>query len=146
MLRGICDTTFDPTHVVYLPVEARNRVSVSDATKATVTVSRFSAHRIDLDVDAAQAAWVVLAQSYYHPWRAYVGGKSTPLTRANNSVQAFEVPAGRSVVKLVYEDQTFHRGAVLSGLTSVICVWLWFRFKRPEKLRSSTQSTAMEFH
>ena len=145
MLRGISDTTFDPAHVVYLPVEARNRVSVADATKATVTVSRFSAHRIDLDVDAAQAAWVVLAQSYYHPWRAYVGGKSAPLTRANNSVQAFEVPAGRSVVKVVYEDQPFHRGAVLSGLTSVICVWLWFLFKRREKLRSSTQSTAMEF-
>ena len=83
-------------------------------------------------MDADAPAMVVVAQSYYHPWRAYVDGHATPLWRANYAFQALEVPGGKHQVTLVYEDQLFIFGCALSLVSLFACVvlWLWWS-KRP---------------
>ena len=35
---------------------------------------RHRAHQVDLEVDASEASLVVVAQTYYHRWRAFVDG------------------------------------------------------------------------
>jgi hypothetical protein len=126
-LREMSGPIFDPAHLVYLPLETQSQLSVSNAAQVKVTVAKFRAHQTDLEVEAAQPALVVLSQSYYHHWRAYVNGKSTPIFRANHFAQALEVPAGRSMVQLKYQDRVFRNGATLSVLTLLVCLWLWFR-------------------
>ena len=69
---------------------------------------------------------VVIAQSFYHNWRAFVDGQQVRLWRANYAYQALEIPAGQHEVTLVYRDRAFYLGAVASALSLALCfVLLW---------------------
>jgi uncharacterized membrane protein YfhO len=73
---------------------------------------------------------VVIAQAFYHNWRASVADRPTPLLRANHAFQALQVPAGRQQVTLVYEDRAFYCGAVISLVSAVACVVIWLRGRK----------------
>ena len=110
---------------MYLPVAARAQTSATTSAEAKAKITRISAHRIELEVDAAAPAWVVIAQAFHHPWKAYIDGAPSRLWRANYAFQAVEVTTGRHSVKLVYEDQAFRIGALVSVLTLLACGGLW---------------------
>src|SRR6185436_9416796 len=107
-LRSLMDNSFDPAHTVYLPPDVRPFVSVSNRAEAKVVSKGFSAQRIEARVEASAPAMMVVAQSFYHPWHAYVDDRPVPLWRANYAFQAFEVPKGQHQIRLVYEDTAFH--------------------------------------
>jgi hypothetical protein len=50
---------------------------------------------VDIEAEAAEPSLVVVAQTYYHDWRADVDGQPTHLLRANHAFQAVQVPAAR---------------------------------------------------
>lgn len=122
-LQGIADAAFDPKTMVVLPEEARTALIVTNSAKAEVTSTKFSAHRIEAEISTAAPAIVVIAQSFYGPWRARVDGRPAPLWRANHAFQGVEIPAGDHHVELVYHDQRFALGAVISGLAWAACLW-----------------------
>ena len=119
---------FDPRRTVYLPMDARPFVSVSNSSPARVSGQHFSAQKVAFDVEAAEPALVVIAQSFYHNWRAQVDGKPARLLRANHAFQALEVPGGgRHHVTLKYEDRAFYAGAIISLMSAAIWAGLWLR-------------------
>jgi uncharacterized membrane protein YfhO len=61
---------------------------------------------------------VVVAQTYYHNWKAEVDGVSVPLLRANAAFQAVQMPAGKHTIHLFYQDRAFEIGAAIS-----VCMW-----------------------
>ena len=123
---------FDPRRTVFLPPEARALVTVSNASPATVSVRQFSPHKVQLEVQAPEPALVVIAQSFYHNWQAYVDNQPARLWRANHAFQALQVPAGPHQVTLVYADRLFYYGGLVSLLSTAIWVALWLRGrKRP---------------
>lgn len=115
---------FDPRRVVYLPPEAKTTVQATNATRATIVNERVTAHRIECEIGAESPALIVIAQTYYHPWKAYVDGCATRVWRANHAFQAVEVPAGQHHLKLVYQDRALWIGGVISGLALVGCAVL----------------------
>ena len=124
-LAALASTQFDPRAVAFLSPQDRARVSVTNQTTTRVLPGNWSAQRITFTVEAAEPALVVVAQSFYHNWRAYVGGKSVPLLRANYAYQALEVPSGRQEVALIYEDRAFYLGAVISLISVATLVGIW---------------------
>jgi hypothetical protein len=126
VLRGLTDGTLDPTQFVYLPPEARASAQATSAADVKVIRREFASERIEAEVDAAKPAWMVVAQAYYHPWRANVDGQPVKLWRANYAFQALEIPAGRHVVRLVYQDREFTVGMVISLATAGICLVAWW--------------------
>ena len=118
--------------MVFLRPEDKARVSVTGPTAARIISTNWSPHRITLVAEAAEPAMAVISQCFYHNWRAYVGGRPTPLLQANYAFQALQIPAGRSEVTLVYEDRMFYYGALLSFLSAVILAGLWFRSRKTE--------------
>lgn len=124
-LRNVASANFDPRSIVYLPIEARGVIAVTNASTAQITDRKFFAQRTELTVETPAPALVVVAQAYYHPWHAYVDGARVKLWEANGAFQALEVPAGKHQVKLVYEDTAFHYGLVISlaSLAAVVIVW-----------------------
>lgn len=115
-LASIAGTNFNPRTEVYLSL-SREIVAASNTTIVKISSAKFSAQEIDASVDASAPAMLVAAQSYYHPWRAYVDGKSTPLWRANYAFQSLEIPAGIHQIKLVYVDWNFRLGLAVSLVT-----------------------------
>ena len=112
---------FEPLHEVYLPLEAQGRIQATNGGGARILSSQFAAQHVGIEVEAATPAMVVIAQTFYHPWHAYVDGKPTPLWRANYAFQALEVPAGRHQVRLGYEDHSFIYGCIISLSSLLSC-------------------------
>ena len=96
-------------------------------TSARVLSAKWSAQRIECEVESSAPTLVVIAQAFYHPWRATVNGQPATILRANHAFQAVPVPAGRSTVRLEYVDRRFRLGIVLSALGLIACIVLWWR-------------------
>ncbi len=128
-LAGVTADDFDPVRSVYLPAEAGAYLTARRA-RAKIISRQFTEHRLSAEVEAAAPALVVVAQAFYHPWKAYVDGKPARLWRANYAYQALEVPAGRHQVLLVYQDTGFDIGVVISLGAIAACLLAWFRGRR----------------
>src|SRR5262249_34907960 len=100
-------------------------VTVTNASSAQIVASHVDRQRLAFEIKAAAPALLVLAQTYFHPWRAYVNGQPTKIWRANHAFQAIEVPAGHSEVKFVYKDGMLLSGSILSGVAMLVCAALW---------------------
>ena len=124
-------TNFSPEQVVYLPNQARASIQFTNASRIKINRTRFTAHRVDIDLEAPQAGLVVIAQSYYHPWRAYADAKPTRLWRANYAFQAIQLHAGNRSVVLKYADTPFYLGALFSVAVLLGCASTWARSKKP---------------
>jgi hypothetical protein len=118
-------TNLDFRRIVVLPLEARGSLTATQPTSARVLEARFANQSISIQTEAPAASLVVISQSHYPAWRAYVDGRPTKIWRANYAFQALEVPAGRHQIRMVYEDKTLLAGAVLSGLGLLACASLW---------------------
>ena len=122
ILQMLVSTNFNPRQEVYLPLEAKTFIAATNPTRVTISSARYSAQQIEAGIEADAPAMLVAAQTYYHPWRAYVDGKPTPLWRADSIFQALEVPGGSHRIKLVYEDRQFHLGGIISVTTLAGCL------------------------
>ncbi len=119
-LQAVTGTRFDPVRFVYLPPDAKRFITATNQAEAKILSHNVEAEHVEAEVEASAPAMMVVAQAYYHPWHAYVDGKTTPLFRANYAFQALEVPAGKHQVSLVYEDRIFKAGAIISLATLLL--------------------------
>jgi hypothetical protein len=131
---------FDPRRVVFLPVEAKSRVSVSNQTPARIVKQAFAPERITIAVQAPTSTMLVVAQTFYHCWKATIDGTPATLWRANHAFQALQLPAGVHRVELVYRDSAFRFGVLISSLALLGCVgWLL----RERRIAVRTKSLAV---
>ena len=131
-LQMLTNADFHPRQEVYLPPEAESFISASHVAAVKLSPVQYSAQRIEAGIETAAPTLVVAAQTYYHPWHAYVDGQPTRLWRADYAFQALEVPAGAHRVTLVYEDRRFYPGVIISLTTLTGCViFHFFRRRRP---------------
>jgi hypothetical protein len=126
-LAALTNASFAPRDEVYLPPEARASVLASHAGTARILSASYAAQRIEAQVETPAPTMLVAAQTYYHPWHAYVDGRRVPLWRANYAFQAVALPAGKHQVRLVYEDRRFQAGTAISLATLAGCAVLLFR-------------------
>ena len=123
---AIGQTNVDFRKVVYLPPEAKSRVTAKREPAARIIGKLFGASKETIQVEAPGPAMVFISQAYYHNWKARVDGKAVPLWRANYAFQAVEVPAGRHEVTLMYRDKMFRIGALLAAWAGLVCAAIWF--------------------
>jgi len=123
-------TNLDFRRIVMLPPEARGSLTATQQISARILDAKFANQSIAIQTEAPAASLVVISQSHYPAWKAYVDGQPTKIWRANYAFQALEVPAGRHQIQLVYEDKALLAGAVLSGLGLLACAVLWWRNSR----------------
>jgi hypothetical protein len=88
-----------------------------------VLVSR-SSGTIEARIEGEGGGWLALAEAFDPGWTADVGGRSTPVYRANGPFIAVPVPAGSSVVRVRYRPRSFFFGAALSALGLVSLAFL----------------------
>jgi hypothetical protein len=82
-----------------------------------------------LDVNMNRAGFVVVSNSAWSGWRAYVDGRRTKIVRANHAFLGIYVPAGRHAIRLRYLPQSFvigraitfaTLGAIVLGIAAVV--------------------------
>jgi len=126
-LEALAAPDFDSTKTVFFSPDAKPLVTVSHGTVAKIVRSDFSAQRVEIEVESQGPGLLVIAQSFYDAWHASIDGRPVPLLRANHAFQALQVPTGSSHVSLRYQDRGLWLGAIVSGLTALICLIWWRR-------------------
>jgi len=86
------------------------------------------------DAGMQSEGYVVISDSSWKGWRAYIDGKRVPMHRANAAFLAVLVPAGQHTVRVVYWPRSFVTGRAITfgtlGLMIAFAVMSHFRNAR----------------
>jgi len=106
--------TVDPRRTALLeqPPPELDRPERPSADRASVTT--YEADRIRLETATGAAGLLVLSETYYPAWKAYVDGQPVPLYAADHALRAVPVPAGEHTVELRYESWSLRVGLATS--------------------------------
>jgi hypothetical protein len=85
-------------------------------------IVEYESTRVSCDVEARTSGYLVLLESYYPGWRAYLDGKEAEILRANYSFRAVKVPEGKHRVEFVYRPRSFYAGLSLTSVALLIGV------------------------
>ncbi|HEX8171601.1 MAG TPA: YfhO family protein [Thermoanaerobaculia bacterium] len=85
--------------------------------EARLHVRRSGGARYDIDVVARGATRVVVVESNWPGWRAYVDGKRVALARTDRAFFSVYVPEGRHKVRVIYLPEAFVRGRAVTFAT-----------------------------
>jgi Bacterial membrane protein YfhO len=117
VLRLLSSEAFDPTQEVILDSEIA--IPPMHQLRATAKIVRYENERVTIAASADSEAILVLADSHYPGWKAFVDGKQEVIRRANLFFRAVPLPAGNHTVEFRYEPRSFTIGLVISVVTLV---------------------------
>ncbi|MBO06382.1 MAG: hypothetical protein CMI58_05050 [Parcubacteria group bacterium] len=113
----------NPMDVVVLdkePVMFRNG-SDEQYNNASVEIKDYSPNKVILNITASSNGILVLSDTFYPGWKAFVDLEETEIMKANTVMRAVIIPKGKHIVKFVYDPVPFNYGLRL-GLYTLICV------------------------
>ena len=89
-----------------------------------------------LDAAMERDGWIVISETAWKGWRAYVDGRRVETQNANASFLSVHVPAGKHSVRLVYWPASFVTGraitfATLAAMVFATILLAWFRAPGP---------------
>ncbi len=121
----LLDPTFDLENVLILDRgDAREGATGGEVLE----LNRESPQRITLVARAPHpGTWVLISESWYPGWKAYIDGQETPLYRGDYLFQALWVPGGEHQVSLRYAPASFLAGSLIT-LTTLLLLgagWAW---------------------
>lgn len=100
------------------PAQVQAQVEVGPTGAADVRVVRFSPERIELEVEAERAAWLVVREAFSPDWEATLDGEPVEVARADVMYRAVRVPEGRHAVAFSYAPAWW-----VLGLASTFVGW-----------------------
>ncbi|MFQ6058300.1 MAG: oligosaccharide flippase family protein [Anaerolineae bacterium] len=137
---------FDPRQAVLLEEEPDMGAAMWDGSSTDLTFSHrasvitYTPNEVVIEVTTPRPGWLVLADSYFPGWRAYVrtgDGQEheTKIYKANYNFRAVPLPAGEHTVRFKYSPMSFKVGLYTSFLAAVVlflgaAYWLWGRVYR----------------
>lgn len=122
------DPLFDPARRGVVEGEPlrvnREPVSVgADVTvEADVVMTSYAPERVEMRLDAAAPALLILTDSYYPGWQATLDGEAVTIYEADLLFRGVFVPEGEHQLVLRYEPVSWARGRVVSLITLIF--WL----------------------
>jgi hypothetical protein len=138
-LAAMATPGFDPRTTVYLPLASAGSLGITNVSTPQILSSQFSSQKIELQIQATEPAMVVVAQTFYHCWQAYLDGQPVQILRANYAFEAVAIPAGTHQLEFAYEDWMFRAGAAVSLVTLAGCVGVWFW--KPRRINANSSSS-----
>lgn len=112
---------FDPRRLVVLEEPEGLPLGVARSGEARpcrrTEIVGYSEMKVSVETACERTGFLVLSDSYYPGWKAYMDGKETKVYQANYVMRAIVVPAGRHVVEFGYEPTVFWAGAATSVST-----------------------------
>ncbi len=113
-LERFLDPSFPAGAAAILEGAGTNRSGTAGA--GVVTLKEYGSTRVICEVSASLDGHLVLLDSHYPGWEAYVDGKRAEIVRANYAFRAVPVAQGRHVVEFRYRPRVFYLGLVISAV------------------------------
>lgn len=117
---------FDPARRVILHGDAPTLATAATGSAQLIATSN-TGHTFAVQSD--REAYVLLLESHYPHWHAFVNNAPAPLYRANVLFMAVRVPAGDSTLTLRFQPDTWWGalglGAAAWGMFTLLAIVLW---------------------
>jgi hypothetical protein len=114
---------FDPTRTVILEPDAAELVvrTGDDVPRPSAAeIQLYEPHRLSIRVESPEGGFLVVTDSWYPGWRAYVDGVETPVVRGNYLFRAIPVSPGSHQVEMVYEPLSIRVGLAITLVTGAL--------------------------
>lgn len=93
-------------------------------------IDSYESHRVSINTITEEDEFLVLSDTYYPGWRAYIDGVETPIYRTNYTFRGLVVPQGSHKVVFRYQPKSLSIGLWLSGISMVVWVGMFFWYNR----------------
>ena len=123
LLAAIRDSTWDHRTTVLLEEPPAFAPVVPPADSAPdVRIAEYGDNRIAIDAATATDGILVLSEMYYPGWTAAVDGVQEKIERADYTLRALALRAGKHRVVFDFTPPPFVAGAWISGSTVIVCL------------------------
>jgi len=117
---------FDPSRMAVVERSVPSLLPAAGASAdppndSEVRITKYRDSRVELSASMDAAGLVLLTDTYYPGWNAYVDGEKTELYEADYLFRGVAVPEGEHQIELVYDPASFKLGAIL-GLSALVCM------------------------
>jgi len=89
---------------------------------STVQITNYQDDQVTIRVETQRPGVLVLGDTYYPGWKAYVDGDETPIYPTNVALRSVYLEAGEHEVRFVYSPASFKLGVLISGLSLLALV------------------------
>ncbi|MGD0999914.1 MAG: YfhO family protein [Candidatus Brocadiia bacterium] len=107
-----------------LEAEPRCAVEQPPAAEPTPEIVRYEPARVNIEVQAAAPALLVLSDLFYPGWEATVDGRPAQILEANYAMRAVAVPKGAHEVRFLYRPASFRAGVAASAAGCLVAALL----------------------
>jgi len=119
LLARLNERAFDARQVALVEEALPCSLDRTDAEEEDVQITRRGNNVVELNVQAAADALLVLGEVAYPGWRVFVDGERVPIVRAYHTLRAVCVPAGEHYVTF-----SFVPVSLLIGASVAVVAWL----------------------
>ncbi|MEW5720160.1 MAG: YfhO family protein, partial [Chloroflexota bacterium] len=92
------------------------------APTSAVEITRYQPERVEIKATTDRAGYLVLTDSWYPGWRAFVDGQPAPIYRADVIFRAVPLEPGTHTIVFEYRPDSFLIGAIISAASFIILV------------------------
>ena len=126
-LQYLSSSVFDPRREVVLEREPEGRYApVYPGKGSDVRIVSYSEEDIIIELGEHRGGFLVLSDTYYPGWRAYIDGLEQEILQANHVFRALEVPPGARQLVFSYEPESFAMGIWTSAGTMGLLALMFF--------------------
>lgn len=124
---------FDPAKLAViegrLSDELREPLISGNVTDASVSITGYNDQRVSLQTNMSRPGLVILTDTYYPGWKAYVDGRQTKIYATDYAFRGVAVPSGNHEVVFKYEPASLRLGLVVCIL-AIAGLGGWWGFDR----------------
>ena len=102
----------------------------SSRDKGRAVLVSESPNHLVIRTESESSGWLVLADTWYPGWKAWVDGESVPILRANGISRAVHLQSGVHQIAIKYQSDYFYFGSLLSIMVIVGGIRGYFKNRR----------------
>ncbi|HWP47506.1 MAG TPA: YfhO family protein [Candidatus Limnocylindrales bacterium] len=151
VLNNMIQENFDPVHHVILAPSSKSTVqngelstresAVLESEKLNpVLIREYHPTRITLQTQRPTEGLLLLRETFYPGWKAFIDKTEVEIRRANYIQRAVKIPKGEHVVQFRYEPTSYKLGLFLTLLTLLISgVWICAHFFQKVRIQKRAE-------
>ncbi|MFC1851845.1 hypothetical protein ACFL27_16765 [candidate division CSSED10-310 bacterium] len=118
LIERAAETTIEPTNSVVLP---------PGTIREKIFIEQYTSHRMGLIVESPRPCFLLITDTYYPGWDAFLNGENATIDRANLLFRALKVGEGTTNIQLVYKPFSIKLGLFISLLAVLVLLLLFFQ-------------------
>lgn len=127
IFKELVSPTFNPRNSVILDdaFSPLPEAILSTEKEILPRITEYLPNRVVIEATLLQKGYLILVDTYYPGWKAYVDGKERKIYKANYTLRAVYLKPGKHKVEFIYKPQSFRVGLGISLLTlGALLIWV----------------------